>query len=603
MPVSRRRFLALTGAVAASTGLSPASVAHALETPAPRRAAAAAELTTMAQRLGPGAAGTLGYRPVVALAGEAHVVRTDIAKAQDGRAGRRRALLTFVHLTDQHVIDAQSPARVEFTDRYANADCPVEYVTSAHRPQEAASARIADAMLQRLRRIGVSPVTGNPIAATISTGDNTDNQQANELDVFLALMDGGRVKANSGDPAKYEGVQSSGSTEYWHPDPAVNDLYKSAWGFPARPGFLEEVLAEFDAVGAGVPWYSCFGNHDGLAQGNAPVNPVFEGIATGGVKVVGMPPGSAPCPPQAPAPPAPGAVVMPTTPDPERRYVLRQEWIKGHLDSPGMPKGHGFTQAHLDQSLAYYTTDHGPIRWVVLDTVCPGGYAEGNLGDAQLKWLDAELAKAQGEQRLVMLFSHHGPRSLENPNQAADPLRDPAYSDLPRHMADDVLAVVDKYSCVIAWVNGHTHDNVLTPRGKWWDIGTAAHIDWPCQSRIIDVVDNRDGTLSLFTTMFDHEDTPLAAFARELAGNDPQAGFATGTGKPEDRNTELVLIHPFPGTTDDGVNSPPAALNLPATGLPANLTLGGALAVAASLGMARMRMEAGRREQVRASTD
>ena len=596
MPVSRRDFLALTGAVAATTGLSPLAVARALEAPKTKIAGAGAEWTTLGQTLGPGAAGTLGYRPVVSLPGEPHVVREEIAKPQDGRHGRRRSLLTFVHLTDQHVIDAQSPARVEFTDRYANGDCPVDYVTSAHRPQEAASARIADAMLQRLRKIGVSPVTGTPIAATISTGDNTDNQQANELDVFLAVMDGGQVKANSGDPAKYEGVQTSGSTEYWHPDPAVNDLYKSAWGFPARAGFLEEALAEFDAVGAGVPWYTCFGNHDGLAQGNAPVNPVFEGIATGPLKVVGAPPGAAPCPPQAPAPPAPGAVVMPTTADPERRYILRQDWIKGHLDSPGLPKGHGFSQANLDTGVAYYTTDHGRIRWIVLDTVNPGGYAEGSVGDAQLKWLDAELAKAQSEQKLVMLFSHHGPRSLGNPAQDPDPLRDPSYSDLPRHMADDVLAVVAKHACVIAWVNGHTHDNIVEARGKWWDIGTAAHIDWPCQSRIIDVVDNRDGTLSIWTTMFDHEDTPLAAFARELAGNDPQAGFGTGTGGPEDRNTELLLANPYPAAADDDVAAaPPAGIELPATGLPANLTLGGALAVAGALGLARFRQEAMRR--------
>lgn len=588
MPLSRRRFLALTGTVAATTGLSSTAIAKTLSTPAPHRAAAAAELTTMGQTLGPGAAGTLGYRPVISLAGEAHTVRDEVTAPQDGRQGRRRTLLTFVHLTDQHVIDAQSPSRVEFTDRYANGACPADYVTSAHRPQETASAVIADAMLQRLRKVGVSPVTGNAIAATISTGDNTDNQQANELDVYLSIMDGGRVRPNSGDPGTYEGVQSSGSTEYWHPDPAVNDIYKGAWGFPARAGFLEQVLAEFDAVGAGVPWYTCYGNHDGLAQGNAPVNPVFEGIGTGSVKVVGAPPGAAPCPAQSPAPFAPGAVVMPTTPDPERRYVLRQEWIKGHLDSPGLPKGHGFRQSNLDTGVAYYTADHGSIRWIVLDSVNPGGYADGNVGDVQLKWLDAQLANAQSEQKLVLLFSHHGPRSLNNPLQDPDPLRDPAYSDLPRHMANDVLAVVDKYSCVIGWVSGHTHDNVIVARGKWWDIGTAAHIDWPCQSRIIDVVDNRDGTLSLITTMVDHEGTPLAAFARELAANDPQAGFGTGQGTPEDRNAELLLTNPFPNA-NNGQAMPPSRLELPATGVPANLSLGGALAVAASLGAAKLR--------------
>jgi len=36
-----------------------------------------------------------------------------------------------------------------------------------------------------------------------------------------------------------------------------------------------------------------------------------------------------------------------------------------------------------------------------------------------------------------------------------------------------VLAVVSRYSCVIAWVNGHSHANVIVPRATFWDIGTA----------------------------------------------------------------------------------------------------------------------------------
>jgi hypothetical protein len=144
-----------------------------------------------------------------------------------------------------------------------------------------------------------------------------------------------------------------------------------------------------------------------------------------------------------------------------------------------------------------------------------------------------------------VVLSHHGLRSLENPVDTPDPL-DPAGSDLPRHRADEVLELVSRYSCVIAWVNGHSHENVILPRGTFWDIGTAAHIDWPPQARLVEIVDNLDDTLSIFTTMFDHEDDQLVAFARELCGNDPQKGFSHGTGGFEDRNAELLLRHPFP---------------------------------------------------------
>jgi len=543
--LSRRRFLGLlagTAGAAVAAGMLPRSVARAL--PAPEGASGAAELTTLAQTLGPGAASALGYRPVVSRPGEPHIVRGELAAPLDGREDSRVSLLNFTHLTDQHIIDVQSTTRVEFLDRYNDGQCGGMPFSSAHRPHEAAGARITDAMLRRMRAIEVSPVTGVPIEAAICTGDNTDNQQSNELDVFIGLMDGGLVTPSSGDPSRYEGIQASGDRSYWHPDPAVNDRYKRVFGFPSSPGFLPAALAAFQAVGAGVPWYTCYGNHDGLAQGNAPVNPVFEAIGTGRVKVVGPPPGANPCTTFDDLGAMPGSQVMPVTADPERRYVRRQEWVARHLESEGLPHGHGYGQANLDTATAYYAADAGSIRWLVLDTVNPGGEADGSIGDAQLGWLEDQLQSAQAAGRLVMLFSHHGLRSLENPVDTPDPL-DPTGGDLPRHRADEVLDVVSGHSCVIAWVNGHSHSNVVVPRGTFWDIGTAAHIDWPPQARLIEVVDNQDGTLSIFTTMFDHDEDQVTAFARELCGNDPQKGFSSGTGAIEDRNAELLLRHPF----------------------------------------------------------
>lgn len=570
MQMNRRQFLGLVAGVAAATGLPQSVVAKELANPN-GRARKAAELTTLAQTLGPGPEGKLGYRPVVSRPGEPWIVRNEIASRTAGK-GKRTSLVSFVHLTDQHVVDVQSPSRVEFLDRYNDGQCAGMPFSSAYRPHEAASARITDAMLRRLRDIKYSPVTGAPIQAAISTGDNTDNQQLNELELFIGLMDGGRVNPDSGDPKKYEGVQATGDLNYWHPDPGVQDLYKTSFGFPDAPGFLEKALAGFDAVGVGLPWYTCYGNHDGLAQGNAPVNPVFDRIAVGGTKVYGAPSGANPC--SEFAGPAATGPSMPATADPNRRYVQRREWVEKHLQSKGLPAGHGLTKQNADAGTLYYATDVGATRWIVLDTVNPGGYADGSIGQAQLDWLTEELTKAQDERRLVILFSHHGPRSLENPLQDPDP-NDPASSDLPRYQTDAVLEVVDRFSCVIAWVNGHSHQNVITARGTWWDIGTAAHIDWPPQCRLVEVVDNNDGTLSIVATMVDHVDDPVVSFARELMGNDPHAGFSGGTGKPEDRNVELIVKHPFPGAR------PPTgtAMRVPAQGVPSNLALGGALAV------------------------
>jgi metallophosphoesterase (TIGR03767 family) len=509
----------------------------------------------------------------------------------------------------------QSTTRVEFLDRYSDGPCgDATFFESAYRPQEAANARIADAMLRRLREIAVSPVTGAPITAAISTGDNTDNQQANELTLHLGLMNGGPVTPQSGAPDRYEGVQVSGDPAYWHPEEGVDDRYTRTFGFPKVPGFLDAALELFTAVGAGIPWFTCYGNHDGLAQGNAPANPAFEAIAVGPAKVVGLPPGTDPCNELDDLGFLPVAPTQPTTADPERRYLARQEWIQAHLDSPGLPAGHGFNAANATENVAYYAADVGPVRWIVLDTVNPGGVADGSIGVTQLEWLEHQLAQAQEARKLVMLFSHHGLRSLTNPVDTPDPFH-PQHSDSPRRRADDVLAVVGRFTCVVAWVSGHTHLNVVTPRrgtdiaadlpGAFWDIGTSAHIDWPSQARIVELVDNGDGTLSVFGTVFDHADDPIVVMARELGGNDPQKGFGYGDGEPEDRNVELLIAHPFPEAAAGGppaeesvgVAPPPPPIQptgpaLPATGPPAGLTVGGALAVAGAIGVRRLRERA-----------
>ena len=86
-------------------------------------------------------------------------------------------------------------------------------------------------------------------------------------------------------------------------------------------------------------------------------------------------------------------------------------------------------------------------------------------------------------------------------------------------------------------------------------------VDWPGQARLVEFLDNGDGTLSLVCTMVDHdsparppspldpaarEPSALASLHRELSANVPWAGLDAGlAGGPEDRNVELVLRSPL----------------------------------------------------------
>jgi metallophosphoesterase (TIGR03767 family) len=240
------------------------------------------------------------------------------------------------------------------------------------------------------------------------------------------------------------------------------------------------------------------------------------------------------------------------TPDADRHQISRAQIIDEHFTTTGLPIGHGFTQQNRDTDTAYYFFDKGQFRFVVMDTVNPNGYADGSIDADQLAWLEATVESAT--KRAVIVFSHHTSATMENPFVATG--GDPD----PRVLGDEVTAYLLSQPRVVAWVNGHTHRNVITPHaradgsGGFWEINTASHIDWPQQARLIEVADNRDGTLSIFTTVVDHagpadyqddlgSTLTLAALSRELSVNDPQAKL-DASGTPTDRNTELLVRKP-----------------------------------------------------------
>jgi metallophosphoesterase (TIGR03767 family) len=227
--------------------------------------------------------------------------------------------------------------------------------------------------------------------------------------------------------------------------------------------------------------------------------------------------------------------------------------VEQHFALGGAPHGHGFTNENRAKGTAYYAFDQGPFRMIVMDTVNPNGYADGSIDRAQFAWLKTELANSAG--KIVMVFSHHTSFTMKNTLIITG-------GELQTRINGTlVLEELLKHESVVAWVNGHTHKNQVLAHarpggnGGLWEINTAAHIDWPMQSRIIEVTDNGDGTLSIFTTIVDHSGPQtypgganplaLAGLARELAMNDPQDRTDSKRGQLADRNLELVVQNPL----------------------------------------------------------
>ena len=187
----------------------------------------------------------------------------------------------------------------------------------------------------------------------------------------------------------------------------------------------------------------------------------------------------------------------------------------------------------------------------MLDTVNPNGYSDGSIDEPQFEWLKQVLATTTD--RFVFIFSHHTIATMINPFIATG-------LDLkPRVLGPAVKTELLKHANVVAWVNGHTHRNQIIAHkptaagpGGFWEINTASHVDFPQQSRTIELVDNGNGTLSIFTTMLDHagpasnggslaDTVALSALARELSANDPQERTSGKNGADIDRNVELLV--------------------------------------------------------------
>jgi metallophosphoesterase (TIGR03768 family) len=433
---------------------------------------------------------------------------------------KKTKLLNFFTISDIHITDKESPNQLIYLQRLHPA-LPVG--ASIYSGIMLYTTHVLDAAVQTANALHKQ----NPIDFGLSLGDTCNTTQYNELRWYIDVIDGKVITPSSG------AHQGAKTIEYQKP-------YKAAG--------LDKTIS----------WYQTLGNHDHFWMGSIPVDyslrkdlrqsyTAEEVFATGDVlrdprKIssrdyyMGVLDGSTPYGDIKYAGPVGDFKSPPKiAADPDRRSLLRTEWMKEYFKTSSTPAGHGFNLTDVNTGFACYSfvpKSNIPLKVIVLDDTQKEDdgsvdiHGHGFLDQARLAWLKKELADGDAAGQM-MIIAAHVPINVEvtAPNSEMGWWMNPQNAvTLP-----DLIEELQSHPNLIMWLAGHRHlntvkafispDPVNAPEKGFWQVETPSLRDFPQQLRTFEIYLNSDDTISIVTTDVDPavlEGTP-AATSRQYA--------------------------------------------------------------------------------------
>lgn len=433
---------------------------------------------------------------------------------------KKTKLLNFFTISDIHITDKESPNQLIYLQRLHPA-LPVG--ASLYSGIMLYTTHVLDAAVQTINALHKQ----NPIDFGLSLGDTCNTTQYNETRWYIDVLDGKVITPSSG------AHLGADTIDYQKP-------YKAA------------------GLDKTIPWYQTIGNHDHFWMGSIPVDYSLrkdlrqsyitdEVFAAGDVlrdlkKInsrdyyMGVLDGSTPYGDIKYAGPVDNFSSVPkVADDPDRRSLLRTDWMNEFFKTSSHPAGHGFNLTDAKAGFACYSFTPKPdipLKVIVLDNTQKEDdgsidiHGHGFLDQARWTWLKKELADGDAAGQL-MIIAAHIPINVE----VTAPKSEMGWWVNPQNAVTlpDLIAELQSHPNLLMWLAGHRHINTVkafvspdpagAPEKGFWQVETPSLRDFPQQFRTFEIYLNSDYTISIVTTDIDpavKEGTP-AATSRKYA--------------------------------------------------------------------------------------
>jgi len=454
---------------------------------------------------------------------------------------RNKKFANFFTFSDIHITDKEAPNQLMLLqqfERYAASN------TSIYSPSMMYSTHVLDAAMQTMNALHKK----NPFDFALSLGDTCNSTSYNELRWYMDVIDGKVITPSSGahlgadtiDYQKpYQAVGLDKSIPWYQTIGNHDHFMMGSFPVDADPslGFRASYIADtvWSVANVLLPnlvtFPTLFNMKDfnsvpqyymGLIDGSTPLgNIIHTGLATSPAFAKGAPKVAA---------------------DPDRRSLLRTEWVQEFFNTSTEPVGHGFNL--VDKSspagfacYSFFPKPDVPLKIIVLDDTQIENdgsndiHGHGYLDAARWGWLKAELTAGQTANQLMVIAAHIpiGVAAIGSEMEwwlndvqlasatAAQPqwwLNEPPVAPEHRNATTltELVTTLQNTPNLIMWLAGHRHFNTVKafkstdaalPERGFWQVETASLKDFPQQLRTFEIYLNSDYTVSVVTINVD----------------------------------------------------------------------------------------------------